>query len=59
VVGRAKASARRAGNLRLMIRPNARGRQALQRQRSLHVSLVVGYTPKGGTRRTVRVTFVA
>jgi hypothetical protein len=59
VVGRAKAPARRAGNLRLMIGPNALGRQALQRQRSLHVSLVVGYTPKGGTRRTVRVTFVA
>lgn len=51
--------ATRAGKLRLTIRPTARGRLALQRTPNAHVSVVVGYTPQGGTERTVRFRFVA
>ncbi len=55
VFARAGATARRAGNVRLTLRPTARGRLALQgRTAALRVAATIGYTPKGGTQSTVR-----
>lgn len=57
VFARGTMAAARAGKVHLEIRPNARGRLAVQRRRNLRVSVVVGYTPKGGARWTVRFKF--
>lgn len=53
---RGAAVARRAGSVRLTLKPSARGRQDIQRRHRLRLTVTVGYTPTGGTRRTTRLT---
>jgi hypothetical protein len=52
-----ESRAKRAVTLHLVIKPNARGRQAVARHPGLRVSVAVRYTPKGGTSRVLRFTF--
>jgi uncharacterized repeat protein (TIGR01451 family) len=59
VFGRQQSMARRAGKLHLTIRPSARGRRAAQQQHSPRVTVTVAFTPRGGTRRVVRLSFTA
>lgn len=56
---RGQAPARRAGNVRLTARPSARGRLAMQQERVKRVSVAVAFTPRGGTRRVVRLSLAA
>jgi hypothetical protein len=53
---RARARANRAKTLHLVLRPSARGRQAVKHRRGLRVSVLVAFTPAGGKPRTVRFT---
>jgi uncharacterized repeat protein (TIGR01451 family) len=59
VFARATRSARRAGKLHLTITPTTRGRQAVRQRHGPRVTVTVGYTPKGGTLRTVRFAVTA
>jgi hypothetical protein len=59
VFGRGNATARRAGKLHVTIRPTGRARQALQGGHRVRVTVSVGYKPKGGTQRIVRLTVAA
>ncbi len=54
-----QANARRAGNVRLTVRPNASGRLAVQQGRVKRVSVAVAFTPRGGTRRVERLSLTA
>jgi hypothetical protein len=59
VFARRQALARRAGTVHVTIHQNGRGRRAMHDHGALAVSVVVGYTPTGGTRRTARFVFAA
>jgi hypothetical protein len=48
VYGTAKATARSAGPLRLVLRPNARGRAALQHRRRMRILLTITFRPTDG-----------
>ena len=54
VVARASVSAPRATTIHLSVKPDRRGRATLTARRRLPTTLVVTYTPKGGTGRTER-----
>jgi hypothetical protein len=56
--GSASANASRAGALTLRLKPNSRARRALAGGRKLRVTVVVTFTPQGGTARskTVKAT---
>jgi uncharacterized repeat protein (TIGR01451 family) len=56
---RGHATTRRAGSVRLTVRPNSAGRRAVQQGHVKRVSVTVAFTPRGGTRRFVRLTLKA
>jgi hypothetical protein len=56
---RGQATTRRAGSVRLTVRPNSAGRRAVQQGHVKRVSVTVAFTPRGGTRRFVRLTLKA
>ena len=56
-LARGAGRAKRAVTLQLVIKPNARGRQAVARHPGLRVSVAVRYTPQGGTSRILRFAF--
>lgn len=56
---RGQATTRRAGKVRLTVRPNSAGRRAVQQGHVKRVSVTVAFTPRGGTRRFVRLTLKA
>jgi len=56
---RGQATARRAGNVRLKLRPAASGRLAVQQGHVKRVSVTVAFTPRGGTRAEKRFSFAA
>lgn len=55
VFGHHSAVARRAGTVRLTLKPTARGRRALGRRHAVRLTVIVSYTPKGGAKRTRRL----
>jgi hypothetical protein len=59
VFARGSESARHAGKLQLTTRPTAQGRVAVKHGHGVRVTVTVGYTPKGGTLRTVRFVVAA
>ena len=56
---RGHAAARRAGSVRLTVRPSASGRLDVQQGHVKRVSVTVTFTPSGGTRRLVRLSLGA
>jgi hypothetical protein len=48
VYGTAKATAHRAGPLRLVLRPNAKGRKMLDRRRRMRIQLTITFRPEQG-----------
>ena len=56
---RGQATTRRAGSVRLTVRPNSAGRRAVQQGHVKRVSVTVSFTPRGGTRRFVQLSLKA
>ena len=56
---RGQATTRRAGSVRLTVRPNSAGRRAVQQGHVKRVSVTVAFTPRGGTRRFVQLSLKA
>jgi len=56
---RGRATTRRAGNVRLTVRPNSAERLAVQQGHVKRVSVIVAFTPRGGTPRFVRLSLRA